>query len=259
MESQETASAPQGQSEQEASSLGSRLMNVFASPGEVFDELRRRPGTPTNWLVPVALAIVVGVVFCFVIFSQPNIQQQIRDAQEKALSQKVQEHKMSQDDMDKAMAGFEKIVVPIMKIGGSVGAIFITFVRLFWWGLVVWLLGRWALRVPFPYMKGVEAVGLTMMISVLGGLVSLLMIVSMGRINAGPTLAVTIDHFDVANKSHVALAAANLFNFWFVGVIALGLAKLTNTSYGKAAVWTFGCWLAWEALLIATGLGQMAM
>jgi hypothetical protein len=100
---------------------------------------------------------------------------------------------------------------------------------------------------------------LTMIITVLGMLVALPLIVIMGRINAGPTLAFGIEHFDTTSKSHVALAAANLFNFWFVGVIAMGLAKLTNSSYGKAALWTFGCWLAWEALLIATGLGQMAM
>ncbi len=259
MEQLESPSSPE-QSLTPRTSLGSRIANIFAAPGDVFDELKHTPESAANWLVPVALSIVVGIVFSFVVFSQPNIQKEIRDAQEKALSDKVQQGKMTQEQMNQAMAAIDKFAGPsTFKIIGSIGAIFVTFGRLFWWAFVIWALGRWSLHTRFPYMKGAEVAGLALMISALAGIVALLLVLSLGKLSSGPSLALMIEHFDISKRSHVALAVLNPFNFWFVGVMALGLAKLTGVTYGKAAIRVFGCWLAWEVLLIAIGMGQMAM
>ena len=44
-----------------ASSLASRLLNVFAAPGDVFEEIRTGTPSTANWLVPLLLACLLGV------------------------------------------------------------------------------------------------------------------------------------------------------------------------------------------------------
>jgi hypothetical protein len=65
-----------------STSLTSRLFNVIATPGDVFDEVKSGPPSVGNWLLPVFLSVLAGIAFSFVIFAQPAIVQQIRDAQD---------------------------------------------------------------------------------------------------------------------------------------------------------------------------------
>src|ERR1700722_20094016 len=57
----------------EVTSLGNRLMNVFVSPSEVFDEVKVSPPNAANWWVPLTLIIIAGIVFAMVVFSQPGV------------------------------------------------------------------------------------------------------------------------------------------------------------------------------------------
>ena len=59
-------------------SLAARLLNVFAIPGDVFEEVKATRASVGNWLAPVILSAVVGAISAIVIFSQPAIQQQLR-------------------------------------------------------------------------------------------------------------------------------------------------------------------------------------
>src|SRR2546426_100689 len=88
--------------------LPSRLLNVLAAPGEVFDEVKTRPPVTANWLAPVILAALVGIIASFAMFSQPAIQQQIREQQAKAMDERVRSGKMTQEDADRAMTMVEK-------------------------------------------------------------------------------------------------------------------------------------------------------
>jgi Yip1 domain len=241
-------------------SLASRMMNVFASPGEAFDEVKGGANSAANSMVPVLLLIVAGIIFVLVAFSQPAVQQQMTEAREKALSEKVKKGEMTQAQKDQAEAVVDKYFGPsMMKALASGGVVVVDFVRLYWWGFIIWLLGRWALHARFSYMKAVEVAGLSAMIVILGTVVTLLMVVGFGKLSAGPSLALAVGQFDSASKQHQALAAVNVFNFWYVGVVALGLARLAGSSFTKAALWVFGYWVVWEALLIAVGMGSMAM
>ena len=107
-----------------ASSLAARLTNIFVSPGDVFEEVKVSPPTANNWLVPVLLLAVIGVISTFVIFSQPAMMQQIREQQAKVFDQQVKAGKMTQSQADQAMAMAEKFSGPMMmKISGSIGAV----------------------------------------------------------------------------------------------------------------------------------------
>src|SRR5262245_27479326 len=88
----ETASAPPRLPESAAprTSLRQRLMNVFAAPGDVFEEIKSRPVEVVNWLLPVVLSAVIGVVYSVVIFSQETVLHQLREVQERAVEKKIE-------------------------------------------------------------------------------------------------------------------------------------------------------------------------
>src|SRR5260221_4903649 len=118
----------------QSTSLIGRMANVFATPGEVFDEVKNAPPSVANWLVPAVLLALVGIVYSLVLFSQPSIQQQMREQQEQAIEKRVKDGKMTQAQADQALAALEKFSGPaMMKVFGSFGAVIGSFIKILWW------------------------------------------------------------------------------------------------------------------------------
>jgi Yip1 domain len=240
-------------------SLAARLLNVFAIPGEVFDEVKNSPRSAGNWLVPVLLSAIVGAISVVIIFSQPAIVQQIREQQAKMFDSQVKAGKMTQAQADQAIAMAEKFSGPTMlKIVGSVGAIFGSFVRVFWWAFVLWLLGLLFLKVKFDFLKTVEVAGLASTITILGAIVTLLLTVSFGK-PIVPSLDMAAGSLDPKSKLHFLFALANVFDFWLIGVMASGLARLSGAKFPRALFLVIGYWLALNFILffVGTSLGHL--
>jgi len=243
-----------------AMSLAARLLNVFAVPGDVFLQVKATPHTLANWLVPALIASVVGALSGVVILSQPAIQQEIHEQQEQMIEKQVEAGKMSRADADRAEAVMAKMSNPTMlKIFGAFGATASGFARLFWWGLVLWLLGRWLLKAHFGYLKAVEVAGLASMISVLGMIVTMLLVVNFGNLTSTPSLALAVSDFDMKNKGHLLLGAMNVFSFWLVGVMASGLARLAGVPFVRAAFLVLAYWMLAELFQIFTGLRALGV
>jgi len=233
-----------------ASPLAARLTNVFVAPGDVFEEVKVSAPTVSNWLAPVLILAVTGIISTLVIFSQPTVIQQIREQQAKVFDQQVKAGKMTQAQADQASAVAEKFAGPAMlKITGSVGAVFSSFVAIFWYALVLWLLGLLVLKAKFDFLKALEVAGLSLMIAVLGALVTMLLTVIFGKATA-PSLALFVSHFDPKNPVHLLLATANFFTFWQLGVLAAGLARLATSSFGKALAALVVFWAVVQTALI---------
>jgi hypothetical protein len=241
-------------------SIWSRLLNVFAAPGDVFEEVKYSPPTAANWLAPTLILAFVGTVSAFVIFSQPAIVQQIHEQQQKAFDQQVGAGKMTQAQADQAMAMADKFFgSSALKAFGAVGAVFGSFIRLFWWAFILWLLSLLFLKAKIPFLKVTEVAGLATMISVLGAVVTVLMTVIFGKLGATPSLALAVGNFDYKNKIHLLLGAANIFSFWQIGVFACGLARLAGAPFTKTLLAVALYWIAVTLLFIFIGFGQMAM
>jgi hypothetical protein len=243
-----------------ATPLAAKLFNVVAAPGEVFAELGAAPARVVNWLAPVMILAVAGVIASCIMFAQPAIRQGIRDQQAKALDQQVQQGKMTQAQEDQALQIMDRFMGPMMlTVFGSVGSVLNSFISVFWWALVLWLLGRWFLKARFNYMKAVEIAGLASVIIVLGMVISTLLAVILGRLYVGPSLALLVNDFDAKNRIHLLLGAANLVYFWHTAVLGLGLAKLSGLSTAKSITVVFTYWIVAELLLIAVGLGSLVL
>lgn len=255
---EQTTPLPESQEEPPAApptSLAGRLLNVFACPGDVFEQVKATPSSVANWLLPSVLLSIIGVIFCILVFSQPAIVQSVKEQQEKKMDELVKAGKMKQEDAEKA----EQFTgATTIKLFTSVTLVIVSFGRVFWWALVLMLLGRWFLHARFGYGKALEVSGLTMMISLLGVIVAMLLIVKFERLSATPGLGFFISDFDINRKSHLFAGAANVFSIWQVCVLAIGLSRLAAVRYTKAALVVFIYWILQESILIECGMGQLA-
>ena len=234
--------------------LGARLMNVFSSPGEVFDEVKRGPPSTANWLAPALLLCLAGIISAFVIFSQDSILQQLKEQQEAAMERKLE--KVPKEQREQVLEMMDKIFNPLtMKILGSGGAVVRAMAWLFLVAAVFWLVGTRALKGSFTYGQAVEVCGLTAMISVLGVVVSMLLAVVMGSALATPGPILLIREPSAANPLHLLLSMSNLTAFWYLGVLAVGLSRLTGASVVKAGGWLAAFWLLATLGYVAVSAG----
>lgn len=235
------------------SSLVARLVNVFAAPGEVFEEVKTTPPAAANWLVPTILLAVVGLVSTLLVGSLASVKHQKLAMNEAFLQKMVAAGKMPQDAADKARAKAEEG-------GGSqgileaAGAPFGAFISVFWSALILWL-GSLVLRSRFSYSRALEIAGLAGMITLLGVIVKTLLILATGNMFAAPSPGLLLKDFNpLGNTWHGILSVFDLIGIWALGVKACGLARLAGVSFTRAAVWVFGVWLALTTVMIGVGL-----
>jgi len=147
----------------------------------------------------------VGVFTVLAVVSHPALQRQMNERieeQAKALDQQVKAGKVKRVEADRALAVTRAIAQPaILKTLGGVMAAGFGVVRVFWWGLVLWLLGRVFLKACFGYIKTLEVAGLALMVSVLGSAVLLLLMVNLPKLFAAQGLALAVSDFDPSRKS----------------------------------------------------------
>jgi Yip1 domain len=251
---------PDLESKPNSTTIWSRLVNIFAVPGEVFEEVKNSAPRTSNWLVPAVIYIAVGIISALVIFSQPAIVQQIRDQQAKLMDQQVQAGKLTQAQADQALTVMDKFAgPPMLMVFGCVGAVFGSFVHIFWWAFILWLMAQAVLKIKIPFLKAAEIAGLITMIVALGAVFAVLLTVMLGRLGATLSLALLLGNFDMKNKMHLLLAAVNIFSFWQIGVTACGLSRVTGAPFAKALLCVAVYWLAFTLFFIGIGFGQMAM
>lgn len=227
----------------EPMSLGARLFNVFAAPGELFEELRDQKTAHTNWLIPMLLCMVMGITFSLVVFSQPDIVASIANQQETAMAARVKAGKMTQEQADQAVERVRQFQSPtFFKMIGSLGAVFGTGIGLAVFSVLMWILMDKILKGDVSLNKSFELCGLSSMISFVGGLLTMLVVLLKGNIAAGPNAALLVPNFNQASYAHQFLGALNVMTIWYLVVLCIGASKLTRRPFGTAAFWIFGVW-----------------
>jgi hypothetical protein len=228
------------------SSLWSRLANVIATPGEVFTAVKNSPINHANWWVPALLFIMLNCVSVGLIYSQPAIRQQVADLQERAMQKQFQQHidsgKMTQAQADQIKAQSGQFAEISAVIGALVAPAIAAAVTPFWGGFVLWVGASLLFKRPFPYLKGVEVVGLAMVVVALGALVRGLLAVATGNAFASVSLILLVKEYDATNPLHNMLMTLDAFALWALVLRAVGLSKLTDISFAKATAWVLTVW-----------------
>lgn len=236
-------------------SLPARMLNVFAVPGEVFEEVRVSPPAAANWLVPALLLIVLGWIGSWLIFSQDSIRYQITELTEKAIQTQIEKAKVPEAQAEQ-MRKFGSIG---LKVNMALMPVFVAFITPFFWGLVLWLVGAKMMKGTFGFMKAVEVAGLANCVMLLETIVKTLLIILSGNLFAAPSLALLIKDFDPQNSLHGLLAAVNVMTLWLLIVRAIGLSRLAVISFNKAALVVFGIWAGYTTFWLGFGLAMKAL
>ena len=230
-------------------SLAGRLLNVFAVPGDVFNEVKTAGLAHVNWLLPAILLTLAGWMSAGLIFSQPAIRQQMIELADKSIDRMVEKGNVPAEQAEKMRPTAEKAAMVMAVISTVAGTPMFAFILPFWWGLILWLGGK-VFNGNFSYLKAVEAAGLANMILVLDVVVKTLLILVTGNLYASPSLALAVKDFDPQNPLHALCTLVNVMLFWALLVRAIGLARLSGTTLGKAALWVFGIWAAYTGALL---------
>ncbi|MDE3059150.1 MAG: YIP1 family protein [Bacteroidota bacterium] len=254
MEEQNTV-ASQAESTAAEMSFSDKLMNVFASPGELFEYVSKAPKQTSNWAIPLLLTIVIGIVFTFVAFTQPPIQDEMARQRDKYTQQQIAAGKMTQEQADMIAERSPKPGSPMFLIFGAVGVVVVMFATLFLSALAFWLLGKVGFKSSATYGKTAEVVGLSMYVMALGSILTLILVVAMGSLHATPSLALAVSDFDPMNKMHKLLASINIMTFWYLGIVAVGLGKLFAVSFGKVLSGVAVIWAAWTVITLFLNFG----
>jgi hypothetical protein len=194
-----------------STTLLGKLVNIFVSPGEVFDEIAVAPPKLVNWFVPTLLVCLTGT------FSPSG----------------------APPGESTASALGQLCTVCLAVLAGTI-----------WSAFVLWFTGRVFLRVRFPFAKAVEVVGLSGMILVLGTIITALLVQVSGDAGARPSLALLISGSGIGHRGLGLLEALNFFHLWTATVLAIGLSKLSGVSFKESAFWVFGYWVLSRIALI---------
>lgn len=182
----------------------------------------------------------------------------MRDITNKAIDRQVENGKLSGAQADQARATAEKFGSIGYKISAVVAPVFMAFASPFWGGLILWLVGSFALKAPFPYMKAVEIAGLANMILALDVVIRTLLVLITGNLFTTLSLTLLLKDIDPQNAFYSLLTLVNVMTLWQLAIRSIGLAKVTGASAAKAAVWIFGIWIVLSGILIGFSAAMRA-
>ena len=236
-------------------SVTDAMVNIFASPGEVYENVRQTPITHKNWVIPTIILVVVGALLTYLILSNPVIADQYKQQQkvqmDKQFEKQIQQGKMTQEQADQARAQAEQFTSPTMMIIWGLGAATIgPFFLLFFMALIYWLLGKTVIKAASPYFKVAEVVGLTFYISVLETIVTTILVIGLGNAFATPSLALLVPNFSTENQFHMLASSANVFTFWILAVVSIGLAKIFEKDFPKVLFLVCAIWVIWTLIKV---------
>ncbi len=234
-------------------SLSDKFIGILSSPGEIYEQMARSEKKNSNWSLPAFIALVSVLISMFVMFSQPAIQDQLHENQVKAMQHQVDQGKMTQEQMEKGLE-FSKGGSPMFLIFGSVGMVFYIYVSLFGFSLGYWLLGKIFFKSSVSYLKICETYGLGMLIIPVSTIISLVFIVAMGSMYAGPNLGMLVSEIDPMNKTHTLLTAISALSIWQFTVVGIGLSKVWSISTVKGISASLVFWL-----VVTVGMNYIGM
>lgn len=240
----------------QATPVSDLLLNVFSSPGDAFEGLKPSPARASVWLIPMIIVIVIASGFSYVMFTNPTLKDQFMQAQEQAFQKNIDSGKMTQAQAEQSRQGMERMGGMFIAFG-IIGSVVFVSVMFFGAALALWLAGKMAMGSTAGYGKYLEIYGLSSWIGILGGIITLLMVIGMGSLYASPSAALAIlSNYNPTDNTHKILSAINIFSIWQAAVIGIGMSKLAGKSAGMGMGIAFGLWVVWVAITVFIGFGR---
>lgn len=214
--------------------LAAKLLDMLASPSDVFEEVIGAPPRVVNWLVPTLFASFAGLVLLAATSNKEHTAAVIAGM--------VEAGKLSATQAQSASGNWQGVASLVTCLGAFIGNL--------WSAFLLWFIGLALLKTRFSYLKAVEVVALTSVITALGAVVTALLVAASGDVAARPALSLFVRHLAPGTRVFLMLDTLNLFHLWATTVLALGLARLSGVSFKEAAFWVFGYWVVTRIVVL---------
>ena len=220
--------------------VAGRMVRVFYAPGETFEAVSRRQ-TWVDWFAPMLLIALLSLVATHM--TLPIIQQM----QVEVLQEKLQD--MPEENRQKVMEQAQKASVISAMVMVPVGA----FALLFILAGVLLLLTNFILGGDATYGQMLAVWGYSSLIGIIALIVRVPLMLAKQTmvIHTGPGVLVP-EHMLETFLGRL-LAGVDLFTFWQVCVLAIGVAAVANFATRKAFVALLVLWVAWVVVKAALG------
>lgn len=239
MEKQEISSEPVG--------LGDRIINVFTSPSEAFQGIPLLSSKTSLWLGSFFATIAIGILVLFLISSNETLKDQMAQLQSQKIQEQVDQGRISQEQADQQIEVFESMGTMFV-VFGSLGVVLMSVLYFFGASLVLWLAAKLLMGSTHSYTNFLGMYGIAAWIGILGGIVTVLMMLALGSFAATPSAALLVfQEFNPTNTIHSLLSKIDAFAIWQAIAVGIGLSKITEkpTSSGLSiALVLWGLWVA---------------
>lgn len=234
-----------------AKSFVSRLIGVFLSPGETFEDIARKP----DFIAPLVLSVVASVAVVETMLWKIGAEAIVRSQ----MAANPRAASMSPEQMEQAVQRGATITAIIMHISGVIGpAIFL---------MIIAALGILILNVVLggqvKFKPVFSATCYASLIRLIGAVmaVPLIFFGDQEHFNVQNPLPTNPGFFlnasEVAKPLYAAASSLDLMTFWFLIVLAIGLSKITGGKVKTASV--FLCYLALWFLVTLVQVGLAAL
>ncbi len=228
-----------------------KLAGIFTAPATVYYDVRESGRTVSNWLVPLALLIVISIATLQVQMASPVLVSRMDELYGPkirfAIEQAVTEGKFTREDAD-TMNALLRPGSPVFDLLQSIAIAIWQTAALFALGFLYWLVGKSAMGGTAPYMKVIEVLGLALVVDMLDVVVKTFLAIRTGSlfVTLGPSLLV--EHLNPENRFHLFLTTVNIFTFWKFWIVGIGLATLYERDMPKVLVLILAIWVLWSIL-----------
>jgi hypothetical protein len=240
-----------------AMSFAEKITNFFASPGELFENVRDTGPTNSNWLLPWIVYVVVSIVAAQLVLGNPSLSSQLermmREQFDRTMQPAIIEGTVTPEQAEQQFEQFGNPHSPWFTLLSTGGTLIGSLVVLFALSLFYLLLGKSAMRATATYMKVVEVIGLTFFVGTLERIVTTALMFVTDSIQASPSVALFLSDVDLENKTHLALSKLNLFTFWDIAVTSIGLSTIFRKDFPKVLVLVIALWVLWSLFSIFSG------
>ena len=225
--------------------LVGRMIRVFNAPRQTF-EAARQGHTWLDWFVPTLIVGIVSLVSVAMI-AQIAIESSMKMAEQFTPGGEVT---AEQKEMMESLQGASKVM-------GVIAAPFMSFISLFITALVLLVVAR--------TIGGAVTYGLMLVVAAYASLIGALQLILLtplmlakGTVTVHIGLGSFVSDEMMKTFSGRLLAGFDLFTFWEVFVLAIGIAAVSGLDTKKALIPLLVLWVIWILIQAALGgLGAM--
>jgi len=240
-------------------SIGDALAGVFTEPGDTFVSVKH--STKKNyWLIPLLILIAVSIISSILVMNDEELSSEIKDKQRKAAKERIEEAvksgSISREQADQQLEQTDKMFGGGMFIVfGIIGSLFSVLLAFFFKALIYWG-GLKIFKGTGTYLDMMNVLGLSGIITAIQMVVDTALAILMGKLmmNIGPVLLVSEE--SIGKSMYLLMANLDLINIWFLVVVGIGLAKVSNLKSSITLPFVFVIWLIWVLL---TPVGPLKM